>query len=242
VGFALEKEFAVGDGSAVIHYDGVLHAVSGGLSKLAGIKDDGSVFLFDARTQKGASFQIPGASATAIDSGGRLVVAGKDGIWVQPLGELSSELQRAFDTKGAPVHGMVLSGSRVWFALGTELGALDPQGAYRTQGANVPADAQLFASPSGDIWTLSAGKLTRSAIPVSGDEAVWRKTVQPVYVKVCADCHAPGGSSGIDLSSYAAWSQRKALIYDRVVVKKNMPQGRTLDDADMMSIAAWSKP
>lgn len=112
VGFALEKEFAIGDGSTVVHYDGVLHAVSGGPSKLAGIKMDGSVFLFDARTQKGASFMVPGATATAIDAGGRLVVAASDGVWVQPLAELSSELQKVFDSKN--LHGLVLSGSRIW--------------------------------------------------------------------------------------------------------------------------------
>jgi hypothetical protein len=242
VGFALENEFAIADGDTVVRYDGALHAISGGPSRLAGIKADGSVLLFDAKTMSAATFQVKGASSTAIDAGGRLVVAGSEGVFVQPLPDVGTALQKGFDTGGAPVHGMVLSGPRVWFAFGSELGSLDPQGAYKTQGANVPADASLFSSPSGDVWALSAGKLTRFTIPVTGDEAVWRKTVQPVYVRVCADCHAPGGSSGIDLSSYAAWSQRKALIYDRVVVKKNMPQGRTLNDADTQAITSWSKP
>ncbi len=242
VGFALENEFAIADGATVTRYDGALHGVSGGPAKMAGVKADGSVLLFDARSTMVATFQVKGATETAIDAGGRLVVAGSEGVWVQPLAEVGSALNRVFDTSGAKVHGMVLSGSRVWFAFGTELGSLDPQGAYKTQGANVPADATLFSSPSGDTWALSSGKLTRFTIPVTGDEAVWRKTVQPVYVRVCADCHAPGGTSGIDLSSYASWSQRKALVYDRVLVKKNMPQGRTLDDADMQSISAWSKP
>lgn len=242
VGFALENEFAIADGDAVVRYDGALHAIAGGPGRFAGIKADGSVLLFDAHTSNVATFHIGGANATAIDAGGRLVVAGSEGVFVQPLPDVGTDLRKAFDTHGAPVHGMVLSGSRVWFGFGSELGSLDPQGAYKTQNANLPADAQLFASPSGDVWALSGGKLTRFTIPVTGDEAVWRKTVQPVYVRVCADCHAPGASSGIDLSSYGAWSTRKALVYDRVIVKKNMPQGRTLNDADFQAIQDWSKP
>jgi hypothetical protein len=82
--------------------------------------------------------------------------------------------------------------------------------------------------------------MTRYALPASGDEAVWRKTVRPIYVRVCADCHAPGGSSGIDLSSYASWVSRRTLVHDRVVVKRDMPQGRTLDDTELAAINDWS--
>lgn len=239
VGFALDNQVAIADGSTVERFDLGLHAVSGGSAKLAGIKQDGSVILFDAMKMTVTTWAVKNATLTAVDAKGHLVVSSSEGILLQAD---DNSLQRVLDTKGAPVHGMTTSGSRTWIAFGSELGAFDDQFVWVTQNAKVAMDATIHPTPTGDLWAITNGTLLRYTIPVTGDEALWRKTVQPVYARVCSDCHAPGGTSGIDLSSYNAWLARRSLIYDRVVVKKNMPQGRTLEAADLDVIASWSKP
>lgn len=113
---------------------------------------------------------------------------------------------------------------------------------YRSNGLALPVDGTLAPSASGYVWALGSGTLLRFTVPFTGDEATWRTTVLPVYARVCSACHAPGGTSGIELSTYAQWVDRRAKIYHRVVVKGDMPQGRTLPDADKAAIAAWAKP
>jgi len=107
--------------------------------------------------------------------------------------------------------------------------------------ANVPPDALLFASATGDVWVVSQGALSRYGVPVSGDEANWRKSVLPVYARVCSQCHGPGGSSGIDLSMYASWAARRQDIYSRVFVAKTMPQNQVLTADDAAALQAWTQ-
>jgi mono/diheme cytochrome c family protein len=113
---------------------------------------------------------------------------------------------------------------------------------YRTSGLGAPAAGSLAPSTSGDAWILAGGALSRFTTPVSGDEAVWRMTVLPVYARVCSACHAPGGTAGISLATYQQWVAEKTKIYDRVIVKGDMPQGRTISDGDKAAVAAWAKP
>lgn len=72
-------------------------------------------------------------------------------------------------------------------------------------------------------------------------DAMWRANILPVYTRSCAQCHRPGGSAGIDLSTYDAWNARRALIRHRVIDVRDMPQpGSPLSDADRAAIDAWA--
>ena len=121
--------------------------------------------------------------------------------------------------------------------------------------------AGIFGSPSGDVWVASPGKLARYSAelppPGAGAGAVagappspggaiaavatsWQIHVAPVFARVCAHCHLPDGSSGVDLSTPAAWGDERAEIRKRVIATKTMPPaGTAMADADRAAIASW---
>jgi mono/diheme cytochrome c family protein len=64
--------------------------------------------------------------------------------------------------------------------------------------------------------------------------------VAPVFQRVCAHCHLPGGDAGLDLSTPAAWAAERIEIERRVLVTRTMPPaGTELPDADRDSLAGW---
>ncbi|MEO8876609.1 MAG: cytochrome c, partial [Polyangiaceae bacterium] len=68
----------------------------------------------------------------------------------------------------------------------------------------------------------------------------WNSAIQPIFARSCAICHLPGGVSGTDLSTAAAWNSEHDAIRDRVVIKHTMPpSGHPLADADRAAIGAW---
>jgi mono/diheme cytochrome c family protein len=74
----------------------------------------------------------------------------------------------------------------------------------------------------------------------SADDAAWQARVAPVFQRVCAHCHLPGGDAGVDLSTLAAWTADRAEITRRVLVDRTMPPaGNELPDADRDALAAW---
>jgi hypothetical protein len=110
-----------------------------------------------------------------------------------------------------------------------------------TAGARVEAGARLAGSPSGDVWVL--GETTRR---FAVDDAAlaprdrWEQAVQPIFARVCATCHLPRGSSGVDLSTVERWEEKRPLLRRRLVDERSMPpRDHPLDDADREILRAW---
>jgi hypothetical protein len=237
--FVLDASIAVADGRSVVRYDvEATNGASGGAKRVAAIGASGRVLVLDVAKETLTTFTVPGAIATAIDAQGGVYVATADAIYEQG-GDGPAVVHRA---EGARLHGLVASGDRIWFGEGTKLGALAGRAVSLSQAEILANDATLLTSPSGAVWSLSNGALARFEVPATGDEGVWQATVRPIYAHTCSACHARHGTAGIDLSTYDAWVQRRARIYDRVVVRKDMPQGGTLPDADVGAVAAWAAP
>jgi mono/diheme cytochrome c family protein len=147
------------------------------------------------------------------------------------------------------------SGSGVWLSLDGDLGRWTDGQLTMATGAGLGADTRLVGSPSGDVWTISGSAVQRwsgtVASGAAGDEAVWNATVEPIFASVCSSCHSKPGSgkssAGIDLSTYEAWTARRASIYTRVVTDAStdgaMPppsSGGRLSDAQRAAIAVWA--
>ena len=103
----------------------------------------------------------------------------------------------------------------------------------------LPTPAQhLFGLGDGDLVVATAGKLTRLAL--GDDDPRWSAAVRPIFERVCARCHQPGGSAGVDLSTAARWRGARRELVHRVVEARTMPPpGIQLDEAERRALAAW---
>jgi mono/diheme cytochrome c family protein len=210
------------------------HLSASKTGRVAGIDGD-DVVIADVVAGKRTRIPCPGARATAFDGADRLLVASEHTLRRERDGAFDLVLERDDVTFGA----LASSGSRVWFVAGTELWALEADVARRAPTAIVEDGAALGASSSGDVWLLGAS-MERYRPQASPAEDAWLEAVQPSFQRVCAACHVPGGSAGIDLSSYAAWDARRDVIRQRVVVDGSMPPPpATLSQEERASIATW---
>lgn len=239
IAFALEGQLAIADGMNVTRYDietfqGI--AGSGGRAASAGAD---KVHAFNAKSAEHSIYDLPGAEQVVFDATGRMVVRTADSVYLEAQG---GGLVLRYKSAGAKLHQLVASDVRVWFLEGSELGALESDAVYVSKGAGIGDTAKLLGSPSGDVWTVDGPKLTRYAAETgdSEDRKGWDENVQPIYIQACTPCHAPGGSSGIDLSTYGSWVARRAQIEDAVMIKKTMPpQGIEFSDMDRSAVGAW---
>lgn len=233
--FSTDTGLAISDGVTVSLLDGALSGLVAGSHRAAGITADGHVRVIDLRSRVGSDYAADHPVAVAFDAAGML--------WVETAHKLYTENRGALDPvyeDSNTLHGLTFGGGRLWFAAGTSLGFATKDAVMRAA-VNLPFDATLFASTTGDVWAVSQGALSRYGVPVSGDEAHWRKSVLPVYARVCSQCHGPGGSSGIDLSTYGSWAARRQDIYGRVFVQKTMPQNQALTADDSAALQAWTQ-
>jgi cytochrome c5 len=237
VAFVLDQSIAMADGKTVERYAvEATSGASGGVKRVAALGAGGRVVVLDVEPETLTIFSVPSAMATAIDAEGHVFVQ-----TAQSIHELRQDGPAlVYRSTSANLHGFVTCGGRVWFGEGTKLGALEARKVGISASDVISAEASLLTSPSGALWTISAGKLSRFEVPATGDEGVWQTTVRPIYAHTCSACHKRGGTANIDLSTYAAWAERRSRIYDRVVVRKDMPQGGTLADADIEAIRAWA--
>ena len=246
--FLFDTGFAVSDGKNVTRYGASgLHSIatSGGFVALA---VDGGVRVFE--NGKETDVGLADAAFVAYDASGALFAATHHGVYKVD----GAAATVVYDAGAGTIHDLAAGGSNVWFALDANLGLVTgAQVAVGTGGALAP-DARLVGSPTGDVWAESGGQLLRFAAQTgaTGDEATWTSTVQPVFVAVCSNCHSAAGtgkdSSGIDLSTYAAWTGRKSKVYTRVITQAGTPSsmppptsGLALSDAQKAAIEAWSK-
>jgi hypothetical protein len=159
----------VADGATVRRFDvNATYGASGGAKQVASVEDPGHVRVLSVDSGRLATFTVPGAIATAIDADGR--------VFVQTTQSIHEQTERGpslvYQAAGANLHGFVTSGKRVWFGEGTKLGALEGHGIAVSAPGKVAGDASLLASPSGALWTLSEGTLSRFEIPATGDGGV----------------------------------------------------------------------
>jgi hypothetical protein len=238
--FALEGQLAVSDGNTVTRYDVETFTGLAGRTGRAVSASDGKVRVFVAATEEGYDYELEGAEQAVFNAAGRIVVRTADSIYIEAEDGTLALLYKG--SKG-PLRELASSDVRVWFIEGEELGALEADAVYVTEDAKIPEGSRLRGSTSGDVWMLDKGDLSRYAAE-TGDDAdrkVWEEEIQPLYMSSCTPCHSPGGSAGIELSSYGAWVARRDIIRTNVVEKKTMPpEGISFSDEDRKVIASWT--
>jgi len=180
---------------------------------------------------KGESRTYPMSARAIAFVGGRLAAATRDDVYVE-----DGDALHAMPFAGAQIAA---AGTRLWILASGALYALDGTSLRRAE-IDVPHGARLFASTGGDAWLATHGAVTRASIDTATDDPTWRAQVQPVFTRVCAHCHLPGGSAGIDLSTAASWHADHDELARRVLVTGTMPPaGTDLSPADKDALRAW---
>jgi hypothetical protein len=193
------------------------------------LADGDGVAVWDLATRQQRTYPIA-AKALAF-AGGNLAIATGDAVYVEDAGKTLAKL---------PVAGsqIAAAGTRLWIA-GDALYALDGRQLRRSTAA-VPHGAHLFASAGGDAFLIAVGTVDRISIDAGTDDPAWRADVAPVFARVCAHCHLPGGDAGIDLSTAASWRADRDELVRRVLVTHTMPPaGTELSAADQDSLRRW---
>ena len=248
-GFLLDDELALADGKLVRFVPTHARSAAAGGAVVALREDDRLTKLaIDLKTA--TAYSLPAASELAVDAQGRLYAAREDGVYA----EQGKDLVLVYRASSGKIHGLAASGDRVWVAEGSALATIDASGGgprvATIAAPPIGPSARLFGSPSGDVWVLDGGRLARYAVgraaapaaAAPSDDVAWQATVRPIFLRVCAGCHAPNGSSGVDLSSAASWRSSRAEIKKRVVETKSMPPvdaPHPLTDADRSALAGW---
>ena len=161
----------------------------------------------------------------------RLVVMQPDALWFARGGVLHRVAVPA-------AYAAAVGGARLWLRDGTTLFVmLDDE--LRATDAKVTAHASLIGTPSGDVWLADRG-VTKLSLVHTTDDSHWQHDVQPVFARVCAHCHLPGGSADVDLSTAAAWTSEHDELVRRVIATRTMPPaGTPFSESDRAAIAGW---
>jgi hypothetical protein len=200
-------------------------AASKGRIALAGAH---GVDVWDLATRQSRTYSVTAKSIAFI--GGRLAIATGDAVLVE----------RDRTLEKLPIAGSQLAaaGTRLWIA-GDALYALDGS-SLRRSSVDVPHDARLFAAAGGDAFLITKGTVNRVSIDSGTEDPAWRSEVAPVFARVCAHCHLPGGDAGIDLSTAASWRADHDELVRRVLVTHTMPPaGTDLSPADLDALTQW---
>jgi hypothetical protein len=233
------QELALADGHQVTHYAvGPVQSLACGTARVALVSAD-SVRTFDSVTHKLRKFPIASVGA-GFDSQGRLVIGTSSALYVE---DKSGNLALRYYSKEGPIRSLATTAARVWFSAGNELGVLENDSVLLTRSAQLRSEkTRLFGSATGDVWLLSDGQLQRYGRDDSALQPAerWTQLIAPVFARSCTACHQPGGRSGIDLSTAAAWAGKRNLIRERVIDKRTMPpEGFSLSDSDRAAILNW---
>ncbi|WP_437966536.1 cytochrome c [Sorangium sp. So ce260] len=235
--FALDGEIAVADGESVARYaTGPLAAFAAGGGRVAFAAPGGDGLLaLDVAAKAPRSYPLAAdgpAPLLAMTGAGALLAATPAALYAE---DGAGVLRLRFRASAA-LHGLAVSGERVWFADGGELGVLDEAGARATRGARLPQAGRLIGSPGGDVWLLASGALRRYAADDDGAGPAW-DDIAAVFDRACARCHGPRGEGGVDLSTRAAWASFREAIARRVVDERTMPPpGHALSEPDRAQI------
>ena len=243
VAFLLGGAIAVAGGAEVARYatpEGMLRGLAGGAGFAAEVGPD-EVRVLDLARRTVARYPVPGATHAALGADGRLYVTTPRAVYAGPA---RGALALVYDARADTIHGLVTSGSDVWFLDGEELGVVQGDRVAETAGAKIGRDAALSPSASGDVWVLEGGALERFAraegAAPEASATTWAREIAPAFGRACVSCHLPDGISGTDLSTIAAWEEKRAQIRARVVDARSMPpEGHPLSEADRAAIRRW---
>jgi hypothetical protein len=238
VAFQLDQGLAVADGTTVARYSSPPYLMlAGGGGAIAGTLAD-RIEVLRPSEKSSTSYLLSGVLATAVGSDGTLYAATRDGLYAT---DAVRSLSRVFRDPRGRIHGLVVSGSRVWLADGDALGVIDGGRVMLAETSHLSDDARLASSPSGDVWVLDRGALRRyqPTLPLTTDAA----SMPAVFARSCARCHSPGGEAGVDLSTSAAWDAHKAAIVRRVVLARSMPPygAPGMPEADREAVRRWAE-
>jgi hypothetical protein len=203
-------------------------AVSGSQIALGGPR---GVEVWDLAGHQAHTYPIAATAVAFV--GGRLAVATRDAVFVEHDGTLAR----------LPITAtqIAASNARLWI-LGDALYALEGT-TLRRSTTTPPHGARLLASPNGDAFLASGTGIDRISLDARVSDPAWQAAVAPVFARVCAHCHLPGGDAGIDLSTAASWRADRDELVRRVIVTRTMPPaGTDLSQADRDALARWLKP
>ena len=159
-------------------------------------------------------------------------MASHDAVFV----ETANTLRRL---AASALHGLAPAGSRLWIASARGVELLEGTAFVRTAVAAAATDHR-FGLASGDVVVTTATQLARIAVDRAANDPRRSAAVEPIFERVRARCHRPGGDAGVDLSTAAAWPSERAELVRRVVDDHAMPPaGIVLDDADRRVLAGW---
>lgn len=246
--FLLDDEVAVAGGGSAAFYglpSSERRSLRGGSGGWGAVVASDTLVLFDAHARVSRTFPVPGIRYAAIGPDGRLYASTSRALYeAEPNGDLTL----VYDAERNTLHGLTLSGQRVWFADGTELGVIERGHVLETSGAGLSPDAALSASPSGDVWVVGGGDRSPAIRRFARAEAEppasasWSTNLGPIFARSCSPCHLATGVSGTDLSTADAWQRERAVIDERVVRRRSMPpEGHPLSDADRDTIRLWAE-
>lgn len=188
--------------------------------------------VWDFGASKRVTYEVPRATQIAfVDAAHapRLVVATDEQLYVERDGKLAPVA-----TPGR-LGSIAVAGTRIWLR-SDSLYALDDGVLSRVAAA--PA-GHLFGLADGDVVISSRDHAVRLSLTPAADPS-WDTTVRPIFQRVCARCHLPGGEADVDLSTLHAWQAERAELVDRVVETRTMPPaGVELSEKDRAALAAW---
>lgn len=236
VAFGFVGGFAVADGTHVTLWsDPAFENLVGAAGRVASITVTG-VRVFDVAREQIATFALAGVTSVAFGADDRLVVTTDNDLYVE--GSSGALEPRIVD--GAPMRSLARSASRVWLSAGDHLALWDGRELHTAADITIASGASLLASPSGDVWVLSSGALTRYGFVDSPELRQWEDTVRPVFARRCVPCHLPGGTGNLDLSGYSAWLMQRSAIRTQVVTRRLMPPPpASLTSQELTTISQW---
>lgn len=244
--FALRDKVAAVDGTTVSYFDVQARGLAGAAGHLAAFDSEGVIHL-DFTTQPTASIlrlPLPEVIAVGFDVTGELslVAATERSLYVEQGGAL----YKVWDAPAeATISGLATSGRGVWVAVGKSLSLYRGTKLLHGSSAPLPDGGRLAGSASGDVWVLGGAQLTRIGERTMGgsDEDRWRRTVLPMFQRLCRSCHLPNGRGNLDLSTYAQWTTRRALIKQRLVDQQPTPmpppEVGALTQSELSAVLRW---
>jgi mono/diheme cytochrome c family protein len=236
VAFGLRNGFAIADGMQVrIWMDPSFANLVGSGARVAASNAMG-VRVFDLTSGRFIDYTLSGVTGVAFDAMGRLVVTTANTLYTE-----NNQGELVFRRRSAgSLRGVVQSGLRTWLVAGSTLALWDGTDIRLSTDVRVAPSARLLPSPSGDVWVLDGGDLSRFSIVESPDLQRWIETVRPVFARRCTPCHLPGGTGNRDLSTYVGWVEARADIRARVLVDMDMPPPPgMLTSEERAALARW---
>ncbi len=237
--FALGGGLAVSDGTLVTRYDtGALVGLAASDARAAGVTAEG-ISVLEPGTGTLTKFALPGAAAVAFDDLGRLLALTPEALYRE---RADGTLHVVHRSEAGGLRSLAAAPGHVWFADGTTLGLVDDVGVGLSATGTLTAGAALQGSPTGDVWVLEGGSLSRVAVDIgsAGHRQTWEEAMKPIFEASCTPCHEPGGSAPTVLSTYESWELHRDSLRTKVIEDETMPpSGYELAAEDRKAIEAW---